>query len=87
MSTRPNTPQQRNAADAGGDDMPPSGDEARAQRKATSMPFVWLLLGFLVILLFTLMMTVRPSFHSSLTGPTAATASARSAPPHKQVAD
>ena len=85
MSTRPNTPRHRNATDAGGDDMPPSGDEARAQRKATSMPFVWLSLAFLVILLFTLMMAARPSFRSSLKGQTAPTGSALSLPPHRQV--
>jgi hypothetical protein len=65
--------------------MPPSGEEARAQRKATSMPLVWLLLGFLVILLFTLMMAVAPSFRSSLKSQTTPTGSAFSLPPHRQV--
>jgi hypothetical protein len=65
--------------------MPPSGEEARAQRKATSTPFVWLLLGLLVILLFTLMMAARPSFRSSLKSQTAPTGSALSLPPHRQV--
>jgi hypothetical protein len=66
--------------------MPPSGEEARAQRKAISMPLVWLVLGLFVILLFALPMSVKPSFRSSMKGSTAATASALSPPPHKQVA-
>jgi hypothetical protein len=67
--------------------MPPSGEEARAQRKATSMPIVWLLLGLVAILVFTVMMADKASFLSSLKSPTAATASRLSNPPQKAVAD
>jgi hypothetical protein len=63
--------------------MPPSGEEARAQRKATSMPLVWLAVGIVVILVFAILMTVKPSFRSSLKGPAAATAPALSTPPQK----
>jgi hypothetical protein len=83
----PNTPRERNAVDAGGDDMPPSGEEARAQRLATSMPLVWLALGLIVVLLFALLMTVGPSSRRSSKGQTAASAPAQSLPPRNQVAN
>jgi hypothetical protein len=31
------------------DDLPPTGGEARAQRKATSMPLVWLVVGVVLV--------------------------------------
>ena len=34
------------------DDLPPSGGEARAQRKATSMPLVWLMVGLVLVAAF-----------------------------------
>ena len=40
----------RRAADP--DDLPPTGAEARAQRKATSMPLVWLVVGLAVVAVF-----------------------------------
>jgi hypothetical protein len=33
--------------------MPPTGEEARAQRRATSMPIVWLGFGLMVVAAFT----------------------------------
>ena len=65
--------------------MPPSGEEARAQRRATSMPVVWLILGLVVVLVFTFMMALEPSFRSSLKSRTVPTGSAHSLPPHRQV--
>jgi hypothetical protein len=43
----------------GGDDMPPSGEEARAQRKATSMPWVWLILAIGLAALFAILLEAR----------------------------
>lgn len=36
----------------GGDDLPPLGEEARAQRRATSMPLVWAFLALIVAAAF-----------------------------------
>ncbi len=42
-----------------GDDMAPDGEEARAQRRATSMPIVWLGVGLLVVLAFIVALGMR----------------------------
>jgi hypothetical protein len=42
-----------------GNDMPPSGEEARAQRKATTMPLIWLLLGVGLVALFVILLAIR----------------------------
>jgi hypothetical protein len=34
------------------DDLPPTGDEARAEARETVMPLIWIGLGVVVILLF-----------------------------------
>ena len=54
----------RRAGDA--DDLPPSGDESRAQGKATSMPVIWLALGLALVVLFVVAVSGRGLFH---TGP------------------
>lgn len=47
------------------DDLPPSGAEAQAQRKATSMPLVWLVVGLLLIAAFVVVIgTGRGWFHA-----------------------
>jgi hypothetical protein len=42
-----------------GDDMPPTGDEAHEQRKATSMPIVWLGFGLLLVAAFVAVLWMR----------------------------
>jgi hypothetical protein len=42
-----------------GDDIPPTGDEAHEQRKATSMPIVWLGLGLAVMAAFVGILWIR----------------------------
>lgn len=65
----------RRAADP--DDMPPSGGEARAQRKSTSMPLVWLAVGLVLVAAFvTVIRTGGGLFHTHASGP----APVRSAP-------
>ncbi len=39
------------------DDLPPTGDEARAQSQETIMPLIWACLGLLVILGFSIWST------------------------------
>ncbi len=34
------------------DDLPPTGEEARAQGRMTSMPLLWLLAGLLLVVIF-----------------------------------
>ena len=58
----------RRAAD--GDDLPPSGAEARSQRKATSMPLIWLLVGMIVMSIFVFMIAQGGGlFHAQASGP------------------
>jgi hypothetical protein len=64
---------------SGGDDMAPDGEEARAQRRATSMPIVWLGLGLLVVLAFTAALGLRfgarhPAAIGASTSPSSAVA-------------
>ena len=87
MTTHQNRPRHRNALGPGGNDVPPSCEEARAQRRATSMPFFWLVLAIVAILVFTVMMATMPAVRSSLKGQIAATATAISPPPQKQIAN
>ena len=73
----------RDETGPGGNDMPPSGEEARAQKTATSMPLIWLLLGLVVVLGFAILMgTMRQSERSRGAPPTAT----ESLPPVKQPA-
>jgi hypothetical protein len=62
---------------AGGDDMPPSGEEARAEWKETRMPVVWLVLGVAVVALFVILLALRSPYQASPNvtgaGPTRAT--------------
>ncbi len=85
MATSSDRSRPRDETGPGGNDMPPSGEEARAQRKATSMPLVWLLLGLVVALGFTLMATTLHRTGVSPAAPPAA-AGAPSLPPVKQPA-
>ena len=58
----------RRAAD--GDDLPPSGREARAQRKATSMPLIWFIVGLALIGLFVVVISRSGGlFHTPAAGP------------------
>ncbi|HEY5107672.1 MAG TPA: hypothetical protein VII73_13040 [Caulobacteraceae bacterium] len=41
------------------DDLPPTGDEARAQRTATLMPLIWSALGLLVVIAFVMVLLGR----------------------------
>jgi hypothetical protein len=58
----------RRAAD--GDDLPPSGAEARAQRRSTSTPLIWLVVGLVLIVGFVLAITQGGSlFHAPASEP------------------
>ncbi len=37
------------------DDLPPTGDEARAQRDATMTPVLWMVVGVVLIVVFVLL--------------------------------
>ncbi len=53
-----------------GDDLPPSGAEARAQRRSPSLPLVWLAVGLVLIVGFILAITQGGSlFHAQASGP------------------
>ncbi len=63
-----NNDDKRRAADA--DDLPPSGAEARSQRKATSMPLIWLLVGLALIVAFVVAIGQDGGlFHAKAGGP------------------
>ena len=49
-------------ANANGDDLPPRGEEARAQRRETVMPLVWLGLGLLVVIVFVAVLAMRSDY-------------------------
>lgn len=49
----------------GGDDLPPSGEEARAQQKATTMPLIWLVLGAAVVAVFLILLATRSPLQPS----------------------
>ncbi len=52
------------------DDLPPGGGEARAQRKATSMPLVWLVVGGVLVAAFTAVIAHGGGlFHLPVAGP------------------
>lgn len=42
-----------------GDDVPPTGEEARAQRRGRFMPLIWAVLGLLTILIFAALLGWR----------------------------
>jgi hypothetical protein len=42
-----------------GDDLPPTGAEARAQRRRPFMPLLWMVLGLLTILIFAALLGWR----------------------------
>jgi len=60
------------------DDLPPTGDEAQAQRAQTAMPLVWAVLGLLVVLVFVLVLASRrggpPTSNARVVSPPAAAA-------------
>ena len=62
-------------------DLPPTGDEARAQRSQTAMPLIWALLGLLVVLVFVLVLASRrggpPTTNARVASPAAAAAASR----------
>ena len=41
------------------DDLPPTGDEAKAQRIEPVMPLIWALLGFALIVAYSLWAALR----------------------------
>ncbi len=52
------------------DDLPPIGAEARAQRRATSAPLLWFLLGLILIVTFVVMIGRGSSLiHAKAAGP------------------
>ncbi len=58
----------RRAAD--GEDLPPTGAEARAQRRATSAPALWLVLGLILIAVFVMVIARGNGlFHAKASGP------------------
>ena len=73
------------SGDGDGDDLPPSGEEAQAQRKATVKPLIWLLLGVVLVAAFVAVLRVRTPFDQRWRGPTSVPAPALAAPPHKPV--
>lgn len=53
-----------------GDDMPPSGDEARSQRDAAMTPMLWLVLGLILIVGFVFFVSQGGGlFHAQARGP------------------
>ena len=57
--------------------MAPTGEEARAQRRATSMPIVWLGLGLAIAVVFTAALGMRFGIpHAAFTGASAPQSSA-----------
>jgi uncharacterized RDD family membrane protein YckC len=91
MSTPGDMRRPPNETGAGGDDVPPSGEEARAQRRATSLPAVWLVLGLLLAAAFAGLLTATSGSSGSFQAkakPTGAPQSRPvtplSAPPHTQ---
>ncbi len=65
MPTRTDRPRPRNETGPGGDDLPPRGEEARAQRKATRLPWIWLLGGILLVAIFCALLARPSSFNRS----------------------
>ncbi len=52
------------------DDLPPLGGEARAQRRSTSMPLVWLLVGLVLVAAFVAVIVQGGGlFHAQANGP------------------
>jgi uncharacterized RDD family membrane protein YckC len=74
MASDPDRLPPRGDTGPGGNDLPPSGEEARAQRRATSLPLVWLILGLVVAGLFTAWIAAGPPFHRPTSQPSAANA-------------
>jgi uncharacterized RDD family membrane protein YckC len=79
MARHSDRPPPRKETGPGGDDVPPSGEEARDPRRATSLPLVWLIIGVVLIGVFAVWMGARPPFHRPGPAPSAADA-ARLAP-------
>ena len=59
----PVSPDPRRGADR--DDLPPSGHEARARGRATTMPLVWAVLGLLVVVAFVALLGLRLGYGPS----------------------
>jgi hypothetical protein len=67
-----------------GDDVPPSGEEASAQRKQTVMPLVWLVLGAALAALFVILLaTLSPLQPSPDARPTKPSPASTTAPPSR----
>src|SRR5438132_3553 len=67
-----------------GDDLPPSGEEAQAQRKAAVKPLIWLLLGIVLVALFVALLHVGTPLQPHATGQAPLPPHASSGPPQKQ---
>ena len=53
--------------------MPPTGEEARAQRRETAMPLFWGIIGVLIVIVFVAFLTMRSGYRPfSATGRSAA---------------
>lgn len=59
MPTDEERTRSRDERGLGANDVPPSGEEARAQGRETSMPLVWLALGLAVAALFVILLATR----------------------------
>jgi len=66
----------------GGNDVPPTGGEAREQRKETTMPLVWLGLGVVIMAAFAAILWIHFGVPHPASSPAAAPPSAV-APPAK----
>lgn len=53
------------------DDTPPLGEEARAQRRATSMPWVWMMVGLVVVIAFVAALAAGGGHFLGVAGPAA----------------
>lgn len=85
MPTDEERPRPRDAKGPGGNDLPPSGEEARAQRKETTMPLVWLTLALVVVAVFVILLATRSPHQPSLKAPSTTPLPAPATPPPKQI--
>ncbi len=85
VPTEEDRPRPRDERGPGGNDMPPSGEEARAQRKATGRPLLWLVLGLVLVALFVLFLATRSPWQPFLKGPAAIPVPSHASPPPKQI--
>ncbi len=76
----------RNETGPGGNDLPPRGEEARDQRRETSLPLVWLILGLVLVGAFALWIASAPAFNRHMNAPSASTAARLAPDPGKPMA-